>query len=704
MLLPDIDFRMSYDSGMAGVDVVQDFYVPALSAGQQYDRLAGFFSSTSLAIAARGIAGLMENGGHMRLATSPRIRPDDLPILTEAGGDLGEAELSSMLSRGLAEDLSDEIARDHVRALAWLLSEGRLEIRIVTPSGLEGPRGLFHMKIGVIRDAEDNAVAFDGSVNESATGWYHNIEHFSVYKSWAGEQKRVDDVMDTFQRYWDDPGPRVRVWKLPEAVAESLLELRPRDPEELAMTLEALHSVEADHRPHRTAPDEPELGLPPLRGYQEEAISQWEANERFGILEMATGTGKTITALAAAQRASEHLPRLLVVVAAPQNHLADQWAEDVKRAFPTSRLIQAGSSHSNWRASLLDVVGGLVAGGVGDAAVCVAVHQTAGLDRFLDVLAKAQAAGCSLMLIADEAHELGAPQMRRALAESYGFRLGLSATPARFYDDEGTAVLDDYFHGVVYRFGLKEALAAGCLTPYEYHPRFVQLTDEEAEEYQRLTSKAAKAAAISRNSNDPDAAHAEERFLQMRAVVVKKAEAKLQTLDDILRALKGDMGYSLVYCLDGDQMSLVSDVLDKHSIVYRHFTGAESRSERASILNSFESGQTKTLVAMKCLDQGVDVPAAKTGIILASSTNPRESIQRRGRLLRRHKSKKRAHIHDVIVSPELGRMMDPDIRKLELRLFRKEIARLKEFASAAINASECYSVLAAELDRLEGES
>ncbi len=699
MLLPDIDLRMSYDSGELGVDVVRDFYVPALSVAKSYDRLAGFFSSTSLAVAARGIAGLLANDGKMRLATSPRLTPEDVPIIESiCRGEEPDAQtLTDLLRRGLQEDLGDEIAKNHVRALGWMLSNDRLEVRIVKPTPKSGFEGLFHMKVGLIWDSAGRAVAFDGSLNESLSGWYRNIERFSVFANWRGEEARVEDVLRTFVRYWESPGPSARTWRLPDAVAEQLIQLAPRDVDELDLGY-ADRGVAAV--PGFT-PQESPAHFPELRWYQEEAISAWEENGCRGMLEMATGTGKTLAALTAAKRLAGRSKRLLVVIAVPQNHLAEQWTDDVLPMFPDSRIVQAGSDFSGWKSRLLSAVAALAAGGSGDVAVCIAVHKTAGLEGFSDVVNRAAAAGCQTLLIADEAHDLGAERIGAALLDCYQHRLGLSATPERFYDSSGTARLMDYFGGVVFKFGLPEALAEGVLTPYEYHCTFVQLNEDELAEYRELTSRAARAAFATRRDGGAGASQAEERFLQQRAAVVKKAASKIDAFYALLELLGERLQHCIVYCLDTDQMSLVDEVLDARHIVYRHFTGDESKPDRSRILGSFENGDTKVLVAMKCLDQGVDVREARTGIILASSTNPRESIQRRGRLLRLHKDKERAHIYDLIVSPDLERIDDPVLRQVELRLFLKELRRLEEFAASAMNAAECYAQVADELARLE---
>lgn len=703
MTLRDLHLRRSYDSGQSGADVLEDFYVPALSESVSYDRLAGFFSSGALAVAARGIAGLIANGGAMRLVVSPRLQPEDLAMLQDGGPQDRDVLLADAMSAALSlEDLADDISRDHVRALGWMLRERLLEIRVVFPSASQGrDAGIYHQKVGLLTDCDGDTISFSGSINETVKGWKGNIEQFKVFRGWIDvEADYVADDVESFVRYWEGLSDSSRTVPLPEAVRQGLLALAPHNVEDLGL-LEA--------REQRT-PWRPKRKAFTLRPYQLDAIKAWMEAGGRGVLEMATGTGKTKTALSAVQRVAEGKERLFTVIGVPYQHLGPQWECDVEEMFPAADVVMAGSGNGSWRKDMLDATARL-AMGVTAHVVVIAVHNTAGSPAFLNEIQRVAKICPDRIFIADEMHALGAPKARSALDERYNWRLGLSATPQRWFDDEGTKVLDEYFGQVVFRFGIEEALATidpstgkSVLTPYAYFPHFISLTDDEIEEYQELTRKAIRAKGL---ESEVGGQSIEELRIFLRARVAKKAAQKQRVLEEFLDEHARDIKHCIIYCMDSEQMDGVSEALTRRSIVFRYFTGEEGTrpesdglSERQRILQSFESGATQVLVAMKCLDEGVDVQQAQLGLILASSTNPREFIQRRGRLLRRAIGKEKAFIHDVVLRPDVNRLNDPETREIELKIFKRELERLGEFASSADNSAECYSLVLNELERL----
>jgi superfamily II DNA or RNA helicase len=670
-----------------------------------YDRLAGFFSSRALAVAARGIAGLIGNGGHMRLAASPRLQPDDIAALRDG---VPGTELDSLLTERMTgslslADLQDEIEQNHVRALCWMLAQGLLEIRLVLPVPRQGSEGgIYHQKIGVLTDADANVISFSGSINETAKGWLGNIEQFKVFRGWVPvEAEYVEDDVRAFLRYWDGTSDSARTVDLPSAVREGLLSLAPDNVESLDLSV-----ARESRTPWRTAAKRSFV----LRPYQQDAIDAWFAAGGRGILEMATGTGKTKTALSAVKRLADDNACVFLVVSVPYQHLATQWRDEVMDIFPGADIVLAGGGNVSWRRDVLDLTARL-AMGVARVGIVIVVHNTAASAAFLAEVARAASVCQETVLVADEMHALGAPKFRAALGDDYKWRLGLSATPERWFDDAGTDVLRDFFGEVVYTFGIAEALrmvdpATGktVLTPYTYHPHFISLTDAEIEEYQQLTQRAIRAKG---QDTGADGQTLEELLMFLRARVAKKAEQKVDVLESFLTEYGSSIGHCIIYCIDSEQMEIVSQCLTKRGVVYRYFTGDEGTrtegdgmSERQRILRSFERGDTQVLVAMKCLDEGVDVKQAQLGLILASSTNPREFIQRRGRLLRRAAGKEKAVIHDVILRPDIARMAHPDTRETELRILKKELERLGEFAACADNATECYALVLEELSRL----
>lgn len=433
------------------------------------------------------------------------------------------------------------------------------------------------------------------------------------------------------------------------------------------------------------------------REYQRAAVEAWIAGQGQGVLHMATGTGKTITALLAGVKlASMQDGRLAIIVAAPYQHLVDQWVEELKR-FEV-QPIRAYQSRSTWTKDAVEQFTEF-SFGVRDIVAVVTTHATFASEHFQQILDRLD--GSKTLLIADEVHHLGAPHFREHLPDMVRARLGLSATPNRWYDKDGTEAIMRYFTSeVVYEYGLKEAIANGYLSEYYYVPHIVRLTDDEEEEYLAL-SKAIGKRMGSVSGDISNASSQEDQQLQnllfKRARLTGTARNKLSKLRSLINQ-KGSIHHTLVYCSDGQihtegeatkrQVEAVTRILGKElGIKIHRFTYEEDQQTRERLLTDFEEENLKALVAIRCLDEGVDVPATETAYILASSSNPRQFVQRRGRILRPHSSKDYAVIHDFVVAPpsEVRLGKSESVFNLERRLIKKELERASTFAEAAKN-------------------
>ena len=430
------------------------------------------------------------------------------------------------------------------------------------------------------------------------------------------------------------------------------------------------------------------------RPYQRAAIRSWLQNEGRGILRMATGTGKTITALLTASRVAEEIgDRLLLVVAVPYQHLVTQWTEELEAFGATP--VKGYQSRRNWQPrmerELLEFNSGLR-----DVCTLVTTHRTLSMESTRQTLRRA--VGRS-MLVADEVHHLGANQSQNALMDTFTYRLGLSATPQRWYDEDGTEVLQSYFGGTVYEYGLESAIESGALCEYYYVPHIVELQDEEMEQYMMLTTRIGRLIARQGNGNEFELEDNEplQQTLFKRARLIGTARAKLDLLVDLFDR-EANPKHSLVYCSDGSTGpdgegarhidAATSRLRSDCSLRVEQFTAREDQSERETLLAEFEAGDIDVLTAIRCLDEGVDVPATKTAYILASTSNPRQYIQRRGRILRPHEDKDYAVIHDFITIPDTSRhpkVLSDDRYEAECTLIRKELERVTTFANAARN-------------------
>jgi superfamily II DNA or RNA helicase len=691
MSLRNVNLKNAYDSDIDNILI--DFYSPALAVSVQYSRLTGFFSSTSLAVAAKGISGLIKNGGYIRLITGATFQEQDIVAIREAI-DNPERVLEKTMLREF-DNLEEEFVRDHIRALGWMVAKDRLKIRVAIvldhngyPLGLKDAdkQGIFHQKVGILEDIDGNRISFSGSDNESAKGWQGNIEEFKVFRNWVdAESEYFQADLAKFQKFWLNNAKRTRVIDLPKAIEEKLIEIAPNSVEELNL-----------EKWIRTT--KPIAGVQ-LREYQKRAVDNWFENDKRGIFEMATGSGKTIAALSCLDQLSSKEDKLITVVSSPYVHLSEQWLTEANKFGIPGKKIIADSSRNKWKDALVDSIID-VENGVTEKLLVLTTHVTFSSNDFMGIIedCKEKAPNQKILLIVDEVHGIGAPQRRMGLISQYDYRLGLSATPKRWFDFPGTDKIFDYFGNVVFEFSLKDAIDAGYLTPYVYKPHFTSLTREELELYEAETRKIAKAYYGSKDENEKDEIYT--LLCIKRQKIIRNAIKKLAVFKELLDEIS-DVRYCLVYC-SPQQIRRVQEILNEKNIIQHKFTEkegtrAEERfggiSERDFLIKQFSAGTYHALVSMRCLDEGVDVPPARLAIMLDNSGNPREYIQRRGRVLRRYPDKERAVIHDIIVEPTIKSSTPQELGALERKIITKELERYRDFAKTAQNAADCLRIM-----------
>lgn len=461
--LRDIPLELEYETGD---NLVSEFYVPCLSAATKYDRAAGYFSSASLSLAARGIEQFIRNGGSMRLICSYEFDERDLEVLRAAGTRARETEVieTALLDELSSQTFPSQIAEDRFRCLAWMLDQAHLDIRIAyMPEAGSGDASIYHEKVGVFEDSNEERVAFSGSINETAQGWQGNFESFDVFRSWVtAEEPRVKSKEDRFARLWNDRHQHVVVRDLPEAVK---IGLRSRSPG----TKNGLPDLPVFQDPDFEYPESQassgngseEISL---WKHQRKAIQWWEEHDYSGILAMATGTGKTFAALSGAKMGGD--TRLTVIVV-PKKVLLDQWREEVRKVFGNDTVVLECSGRTDWKSEISMIVDPYrVASDQNlrskDPAILLTTPHTGGTDAFLMALKGVKPH--RLQLIADEVHNYGAPTFRQIFEIDAGRRMGLSATPVRKWDEEGTDVIFEYFGGHdPFEFSTVDAIENGYL-------------------------------------------------------------------------------------------------------------------------------------------------------------------------------------------------------------------------------------------------
>ena len=506
-----------------------------------------------------------------------------------------------------------------------------------------------------------------------------NIEKFKVFLSWE-DSKFMDSDIEEFYDYWNNLNPYLEVIDIPKAAKEGLITYAPK-------TIEEVIQLDiGDKSPKQN--DERKL-----REYQEKAISEWTSNGFRGIFEMATGTGKTFTALNCIKEVFNNNSRLLTVIACPYAHLVEQWANDVENNFDIPIYNIYSSGNANWKPDFNDLMLNLDLGII-DKAIILTTHKTFSSVLFTSKISEIDVPS---LLVVDEMHHVVSKSYSEGLLDFYNYRLGLSATPRVFSNEEGTEYVFDYFEGIVFTFDLIGALTTigedgkTYLAQYDYHPLKVGLNSYELSEFYRLSQRIKELYPM--NQKEESKAYQALKF--QRANIIKNAESKYDCLREILRGYD-DLDHLIVFC-SPQQIDNVLEILKQEGIDPSHrFTNNEGTkkskqfgglSQREYLVNKFDEGYFKSLVAIKCLDEGVDIPSATTVIIMSSSTNPGEYIQRRGRVLRRSESKDKAVIYDMVVMEydSVGVPIDD--------IVHYEKIRVDDFINSSDNAGECLELL-----------
>jgi DNA phosphorothioation system restriction enzyme len=697
-LLPDINIKLSYRTGRDRM--VEDFYNPCLKVSTMYRRAVGYFTSHGLALAAKGVASLSSRKGKMRLVASPFLNPEDVEVIRSAISDPATV-LEKIVVRNMTE-IEDSLINDRLNALAWLAATGLLEIKLALRLDSRGEvtRGIYHEKLGIFSDTSENHVSFSGSSNETSGGLLENFESIKAFCSWTDLEGRVQEDIDNFEALWDQDQktPGLKVIDFSE-VGNNLLE-RFRYPSVQPVGWGLTEEDDTSYRRQRQFdfPDELEL-----RDYQKEAIRAWSEAGGKGIFSMATGSGKTLTALALATKVSQKNSPLVVIIICPYLNLCHQWNHELSKFSIQS--ISCFGKREDWESKLEEGYQRLKAG-LGDVLTIVTTNATFMGNTFKEKLKSRVAdSGILHLIIADEVHNLGAKKGIESLPEQIQLRLALSATPNRNYDPIGTEAVLDYFGGVCFEYPMEKAMAEGHLCPYRYYPVLVEMTDEETESYLKLTNQIARL--FHGNFDEKKEVSPNiRRLLIKRAKLLANAKNKLSVLHNTLETLTEPPEKAIFYCGEGKttdeieedetrQIQKVARLLgEEHHLRVRSFTFREKPKEREEVLRDFKSGFLDGIVAIRCLDEGIDLPELRMGFLLASSTNPRQFIQRRGRLLRNAPGKERAIIYDFIMQPpDFGGELDDESFNMERNIFKKELKRISEFCKLAENGPEALNQL-----------
>ena len=668
----------------------EDVLIPAFRLSQKADCMMGFFSSEALSALASGLATYINYSRYsFRLIVSPFLRHNDLEAI-EKGFRTPDEIVEDIFKPLIITD--DLIQRHTLKCLSYLLKVGRIEMKFALMKN-----ALFHPKVWLFENQHD-VIAAHGSSNMTLAGIQRNFEQITVSKSWTDPTQRyiIEKFRYKFDRLWNDKEDECYIISIPQAVKDSILCSYPtNNPPSERDYRDLYYRATEKVRKIPSIAEGPasfissEFSIPDWIVYesgpfkhQGQAVRAWTSSGFKGVLEMATGSGKTIAAMIAAFSIYEIHQPILIVVAAPYIPLIDQWCGEIGQ-FKVKTTNLAGAGNAAERIRLIQQVKRRLRTGISDVEAIVVTHVTLCSEDFFDAISSFE---CPRLLIADEAHNLGRRGFINNPPEYYEFRLGLSATPVRQYDEEGTEAIFDFFGPVVFRFSLKEAIGQ-CLVEYDYHVHPCNLSKNEMDRWHDLTEKIKKNL-WRKEDGKPDDYLA--KLYRDRRELLETVESKVSTLASLLDRLDlNRLKYTLIYASDKapEQLEQINHLLRDRGVLFHQLTAEETANHDKTrhIIESFQQGEIQVLTAKRVLDEGVDIPQICQAFILASTTVERQWIQRRGRLLRTCGAISKTHsiIHDFIaMPPDIKNGLDPDTRSL----IRSELCRIHEFASLASNA------------------
>jgi superfamily II DNA or RNA helicase len=700
----------SYKTGT--VNEPFEFYFDCLINSNRLDLLLGYFSSSAINVLSTGFASFLFRGGKVRMVINDVLSSADKSVLIKGKDGNVDPTLLNLKNLEELKTSLNQFDQHFFDCISWLIAKNRIEFTIVRPKNSQGTS---HYKSGLFSDGKSE-IAFNATCNFTASGLLSNLESLKVYDPRDGEiaKKNIENERIYFDDLFykrADFAEYVETKDIIEAIVKvandkTLDELLINEKELYTLKVKASQKIDLSKQKKVKQEINKYLAAPRFpfdegpRDYQKEAYQNWIANDYLGIFAMATGTGKTITSLNCLleeyKKHPDEIYQALVLV--PTITLVEQWKEEASQ-FNFKRIITI-SSKTKWENDLATQLA--IAKRIPTSFIIICTYASFTRDRFKKYLHKLPK---STVLIADEAHNIGSKTVLETLPSiDVTKKIGLSATPKRVYDPEGTAVMEGFFKDqepYTYSYSMEKAITNGVLCRYDYFPHLVKLTSEELKEYVELSKKISKIYARSDDSKKEN--EYAEALLLKRKRIIHKASNKLDKTLSILREryrTEGTLKYTFIYVPEGknEEITETGKETEEESRIINQFTAAigniddsifvntfiSGMKNRDMILEQFKSGDIHVIASMKCLDEGVDIPRAEHAIFCSSTGNPRQFIQRRGRILRKHPDKSFATIHDLIVIPEIEHDNEETF-ETEKRLVTKELERVMYFASLSKN-------------------
>lgn len=725
-MLKDCDWSIDRDYKTGSENEPLQFYLDGLANSNEFNLLLGYFSSSAINLLSVGFATFISKGGKMRMVINHLLSAKDKEAISRVEDNPNEIrvfDLTDIVSLGR---VLDEYDTHFFECLAYLISEKRIEIKVIKP---KNGKGIAHYKSGVFSDGQD-AVGYQASCNFTYYGLSENIEQLEAFLSWENgrSNKLIRKQLKLIDDYFTEKDEDVEY--IPVSDIEVVLKDRfgKKDINELLVQEEQLlrkkQSLISNPKLKKTitklfseieiirrTPKFPYSEGP--REYQINAYNSWVANNYKGMFAMATGTGKTITSLNCLLNEYKKTGIYRAIITVPTTALVEQWKKECAK-FNFKNIITV-SSKENWDKNLafFNTASKLI----DTSYIVIVTYASLPRPKFQSYFTQLPK---DTILIADETHNLGSQGLLRLLPNiQLEKRIGLSATPHRKFDEAGNQAIQEFFNDeppYIVSYSMEEALNIGWLCKYTYHPHIVKLTDQEMEKYKELSLQLLRMGLFDKETGNFRSTPEIEKKLLERKRIIHKAANKLEAFKAILRSefdKRKNLKYTLIYVPEGieasfDETDFSVETEDENrlineytkavsqtddSVMVKQFTA--NSSNREEILRNFEQSNIHVLTSMKCLDEGVDVPRSELAIFCASTGNPRQFIQRRGRVLRLHKDKIHATIHDLVVVPEVS---DESTFEMEKGLVKKELERVIDFANLAMNKTDTYETLKNILD------
>ena len=707
----------------------EKFFNDCLENSKEFDLQLGYFSSATISVLADGFASFISNGGKMRLVINHIVSEEDKDAISK-GVHGGVIDCFDLTNFETLRQTFDEYQQQFFECLAFLIYNKRIDIRIIKPSN---KKGIAHTKSGQFRDG-DSITSFSGSANFTISGLFNNLEEITISRSDSVDkmvQKKIASQREEFDSIMNGKKRNIEYLSPENLISAIQTNYGDKDIEELLDVEKKLRKIKEERKIKERQEQSDlvceEFDIEPQfpyssgpRDYQKTAFENWKNNGQRGLFAMATGTGKTITSLNCLLEIFKRKGYYKAIILVPTITLVNQWEQECRK-FHFTNITKVYSKNLNWRDEVERISFNEKYKTDREPEVSyiiISTYASYSREKVFKVLNGFDKR--RLLMIADECHNMGSGSLVKRLKEiPYLRRIGLSATPKRQFDDEGNEKLNEFFGSkekYTYEYSMEEAIKNGVLCKYMYYPHIVNLTQEEMDAYVELSERIAKYF----NYDKEVFEHIDEKLKMMllaRKRIVHKAARKLDIFRSIIQKRfeeKGNLKYSLIYVPEGnkpdyvgggddfdasedisddndmehliDQYTQVVTEIDDHVTVRKFVSGQKDRDE---ILYEFAEGKLHVLTSMKCLDEGVDVPRSELAIFCASTGNPRQFIQRRGRVLRTHPDKKMAELHDLVVAPEVNPYSD--CYRMEQSLLRGELARVTNFAQLSENPS--YSEL-----------